>query len=87
MKGYSGESHVNIGSGEELSIGDLARSIAGAVGFTGSFRFDTEKPDGVPRKLLNVDMLHEMGWSARTSLQEGLALTYAWYLAGNRRGR
>ena len=86
MKGYSGESHVNIGSGEELSIGDLARSIAGAVGFTGSFRFDTEKPDGVPRKLLNVDMLHEMGWCARTSLQEGLALTYAWYLAGNRRG-
>lgn len=86
MKGYSGESHVNIGSGEELSIGDLARSIAGAVGFTGSFRFDTEKPDGVPRKLLNVDMLQEMGWNARISLQEGLALTYAWYLAESKRG-
>jgi len=85
MKRYSGESHVNIGSGEELSIGDLAKSIANAVGFTGSFRFDAEKPDGVPRKLLNVDMLQEMGWGARTSLQEGLALTYAWYLAENKR--
>jgi GDP-L-fucose synthase len=86
MENYSGEGHVNIGSGDELSIGDLAKSIAGAIGFTGSFRFDAEKPDGVPRKLLNVTMLQEMGWSARTPLQEGLALTYAWYLAESKRG-
>ena len=86
MENYSGEGHVNIGSGDELSIGDLSKSIAGAIGFTGSFRFDAEKPDSVPRKLLNVTMLQEMGWSARTPLQEGLALTYAWYLAESKRG-
>ena len=73
-------SHINIGSGMELSIGDLARSVASVVGFEGAIRFDSSKPDGTPRKLLDSSRLSAMGWNAKISLEEGLGFTYDWFL-------
>lgn len=80
MRRYSDAPHVNIGSGEEVSINDLAALIAETVGWRGSFVHDTAMPDGVPRKLLDVSRLHAMGWTATTGLREGIAETYRWYL-------
>ncbi len=81
MKAYSGESHVNIGSGEEISIAGLAELIADVVGFAGAFEFDRSKPDGSPRKLLDVGLLQRMGWSAPTGLRDGIEDAYGWYRA------
>jgi GDP-L-fucose synthase len=81
MTNYSGENHVNIGSGEELSIADLAALTAEIVGYYGAFRFNQGKPDGTPRKFLDVSLLQGMGWQATTALREGLSKTYAWYQA------
>ena len=80
-KHYSAEGHVNMGSGQEISIADLAKDIADVVGFDGDFEFDSSRPDGAPRKLLDVSLITEMGWTARTSLGDGLRQTYRWYLA------
>ncbi len=79
MQRYSGEGHVNIGSGEEVSIIELAQTIADVVGFDGTFELDTGRPDGTPRKLLNVDKLAAMGWSSKTRLKDGLELAYTAY--------
>lgn len=81
MKTYSAGEHVNIGSGSDLSIKELAQLIADTVGFRGDFTFDSTKPDGTPRKLLNVDKLRALGWEAKTDLREGLRRTYEWYLS------
>ena len=81
LKTYSGEIALNIGSGEEVSIADFARHVAKAVGYHGELKFDTSRPDGTPRKLVDVAKLKALGWEARTSLDEGLALAYADYLA------
>ena len=87
MRHYSGETHLNIGTGEEISIRELATTIASAVGYEGELVFDAEKPDGAPRKLLDVSRLSAMGWRSTTSLLDGLRLTYDWYLASeNTRG-
>jgi GDP-L-fucose synthase len=67
---------VNIGVGNDVSIGDLAILIKQVVGYTGEIIFDTSKPDGTPRKLMDVSRLNELGWSAPTSLQAGLAKAY-----------
>ncbi len=80
MNRYSDELHINVGSGEEISIGDLARTLAEVIGFGGALRHDRDKPDGTPRKLVDSTRLHSMGWRASTSLRDGLASTYAWYL-------
>lgn len=80
MERYSGESHVNVGTGTDVTIRELAELIAAAVGYTGGFQFDTSKPDGTPRKLLDVTMLSKLGWRATISLADGLKSTYAWYL-------
>lgn len=80
MQRYSGVSHVNVGSGEDLPIGELARLVCDVVGFQGELVFDTEKPDGTPRKLMSADMLRAMGWSPRISLPEGVAGVYQWFL-------
>jgi GDP-L-fucose synthase len=77
---YSDGPHVNIGSGEEISIRGLADTIAAAVGWQGQFEYDSSKPDGVPRKLLDVTRLQEMGWRSRTTLPEGVAATYHWFM-------
>ncbi|SMH41074.1 GDP-L-fucose synthase [Azospirillum lipoferum] len=79
-KNYSDEPHVNVGTGTEVTIRELAELIAGVVGYTGTFRQDTSKPDGSPRKLMDVSRMTAMGWTAPTSLREGFAQTYRWYV-------
>jgi GDP-L-fucose synthase len=79
LKTYSGESPVNVGTGEDIAIADLAALIAEVVGFDGALKFDPDKPDGSPRKLLDVSRLRSLGWSASTGLRDGLAATYRWY--------
>jgi len=74
-------SHINIGTGEDISIDGLAEIVKEVVGFQGDIRYDTSKPDGTPRKLLDVDRIASLGWRPRISLREGLAQTYAWYKA------
>ncbi len=80
MQRYSAESHVNVGSGEDLSITDLARAVCAAVGYRGELAFDRSKPDGTPRKLMSAAKLRGLGWSPATSLDQGLAETYRWFL-------
>lgn len=72
---------INVGAGEDLSIRDLAALIAEVVGYTGALEFDTSRPDGAPRKLLDVHRLRELGWSAKTPLREGLEMVYRDFLA------
>ena len=71
---------INIGTGEELMIGELAALVAEIVGFTGDLVFDTSKPDGTPRKLVDVSRLHDLGWHHSILLKDGLAATYRWFL-------
>jgi GDP-L-fucose synthase len=78
-------SHVNIGSGEDLTIASLAKLIGKVVEFEGRIEYDATKPDGTPRKLLDVSRLRALGWKARMGLEEGLALAYRDFLAGGRR--
>jgi len=73
-------SHINIGSGVDLSIRELAETIKEVVGYRGNLLFDTSKPNGSPRKLLNVSKLNSMGWKYQTNLKTGLKKTYTWYL-------
>jgi GDP-L-fucose synthase len=80
MKHYSADSHVNVGTGVDLTIRELAESIARAVGYEGEIVYDAAKPDGTPRKLLDVSRLAALGWRASTGLGEGIADTYRWYL-------
>ncbi|WP_405223937.1 GDP-L-fucose synthase family protein [Lentisalinibacter sediminis] len=76
---YSNPEIVNIGVGEDIPIGDLAELVADVVGFDGSLEYDTSKPDGTPRKLLDVSRLHSLGWEAKWSLRAGIGATYEWY--------
>jgi GDP-L-fucose synthase len=80
MQNYSGEQHINIGWGKDLTITELATTVAEVVGYTGKFRYAREKPDGVPRKLLDVSRLTALGWQPRISLRSGLADAYEWYV-------
>jgi len=79
LRNYSGEPHVNVGTGKDIAISDLAALIAEVVGFDGALTFDPSKPDGTPRKLLDVSRLTALGWSPSTSLRDGLTATYRWY--------
>jgi GDP-L-fucose synthase len=83
MSNYSEEGLINVGVGEDVTIHELAELIGRIVGFNGEIRFDRTKPDGTPRKLLDVSRLHALGWRARTPLEEGIRATYAWYLSSN----
>lgn len=74
-------SHINVGTGADISIFELARLVAKVTGFTGKISTDPTKPDGTMRKLMDVGRLSQMGWSARIRLEQGLADTYEWYLA------
>jgi GDP-L-fucose synthase len=79
MLHYSELDPINIGWGQDVSIAELAQQVAQTVGFAGSLRFDPSRPDGTPRKLLDVSRLMSRGWRPRLSLNDGLAATYAWY--------
>lgn len=80
MNNYEGNEVVNVGCGTDVTIAELVSMIAKVVGFEGELVYDTTKPDGTPRKLLNVNKLTELGWKAQTSLEDGIKKTYKWYL-------
>ena len=81
LEHYSGETPINIGSGQEVSIGEFAHHVAKAVGYEGELVFDTSRPDGTPRKLVDVSRLNALGWSSRMPLDQGLSLAFADYQA------
>ncbi|MBN9310469.1 GDP-L-fucose synthase [Devosia sp.] len=87
LKTYSGAEHVNVGSGEDLSILELTQLVCRVVGFEGRIVHDLTKPDGTPRKLMSADKLRAMGWSPRIELEAGIAETYRWFLAHEAEGR
>jgi GDP-L-fucose synthase len=75
-------SHINVGTGKDVTIREMAEIMKEVVGYKGKLTFDTTKPDGAPRKLINVTRLKNMGWKYTTSLEDGLVNTYKWYLKG-----
>jgi GDP-L-fucose synthase len=81
MERYSEEEIINVAGGETVSIAELARLVAGVIDYQGGLSFDTGKPDGMPRKVLDPTRLQTAGWRSTTSLPEGLAKTYAWFRA------
>lgn len=87
LKNYSGSQFINIGCGKDQTIAEFARTVAEVVGFRGEIVYDTSKPDGTPRKLLDVSRLSAIGWKAKVSLQEGLAKAYADFLTSALRER
>jgi GDP-L-fucose synthase len=87
MQTYDGEDIVNVGVGEDIPIRELAQLVAETVGFSGRIVNDTSKPDGTPRKLMDVSRLHGLGWKARIPLREGIAETYRWFLQNQDRFR
>jgi len=78
METYDAAEHLNVGTGEDLTIAELAQKVAQVVGYTGQIRFDPARPDGTPRKLLDVSHIHSLGWRARIPLEEGIRSTYDW---------
>jgi GDP-L-fucose synthase len=80
MTHYSGEVHINVGAGSDITIMELAKVIATVVGFMGDIKTDSSKPDGTPRKLLDTGRLADLGWKPKIGLKEGLARTYTWFL-------
>ncbi|MEO8025165.1 MAG: GDP-L-fucose synthase [Bryobacteraceae bacterium] len=87
METYDDAGIVNVGTGEDVSIQELAELVARAVGFTGGLSFDASKPDGTPRKLLDVSRAKDAGWSARIALEDGIRATYEWYLKSTENAR
>jgi GDP-L-fucose synthase len=86
MNTYSSSEIVNVGSGREISIHDLALLMAKVVGFEGTTIQDATKPDGTPRKLLDISRLRTLGWEPRIALEEGIRSTYEWYTANAAQG-
>jgi GDP-L-fucose synthase len=80
MKNYDDSEIINIGVGEDITIRELAQMIKDIVGFKGSIQYDSSKPDGTPRKLLDVSRLRSLGWQPKISLREGIEMTYRWYV-------
>jgi GDP-L-fucose synthase len=80
LEHYSGDTHLNVGTGREISILDLARLVADVIGWSGEYVFDTSMPDGTLRKLLDVSQLADLGWSASIELRDGIARTYSGYV-------
>lgn len=74
--------HINVGTGKELSIKELAEKVVREVGFKGELRWDTSKPDGTPRKLTDVTKLHNLGWHHKVEIDEGVHRLYEWYKLG-----
>ncbi len=80
MRNYDGEQFLNVGTGEDLSIRELAELVATVTGFSGAVVWDSNMPDGTPRKLLDVTRIQALGWKAKTSLVDGIHLSYNWFL-------
>ncbi|MGA2206655.1 MAG: GDP-L-fucose synthase [Terracidiphilus sp.] len=87
MKNYSGEMFLNVGTGRDMTILELAESIARIIGWRGKFTFDRSKPDGMPRKVMDVSRLRALGWSAPTDFETGMKEAYQWYVANAAEGR
>ena len=83
---YDSSLHLNVGSGEDLSIKDLAEKVAAVAGFAGEIEWDSSKPDGTPRKVLDVSRVKALGWKPTITLDDGIASTIAWYKEANARG-
>lgn len=81
MQHYSGESHLNVGTGQDITIRELAELIARIAEYEGTFAYDRSKPDGTPRKVMDVRRLSELGWTATMPLDQGLELAYQWYVS------
>ncbi|MCR5595143.1 MAG: GDP-L-fucose synthase [Lachnospiraceae bacterium] len=79
LENYSGEQHVNIGTGKEVTIKELAETVKRTVGYEGEIHWNTDMPDGTPRKLTDVTKLHDLGWTHKVDLEEGVALAYDWF--------
>jgi GDP-L-fucose synthase len=79
LENYNDEVAINVGVGEDVSIKELALTIRETVGFSGTIEWDSSKPDGTPRKLLDVSRITALGWEAQVSLKDGIASTYEWY--------
>jgi len=79
LKEYDEAEHINVGTGEEVTIAELAQRMMDAVGFSGELRFDTSKPDGTPRKVMDCSRLAALGWRPQYDLAAGLKQTYDWY--------
>jgi len=86
MNTYDGSEIVNVGTGEDVTIKELAELISDIVGYKGELLWDTDKPDGTPRKLLDVSKLHSLGWKHKTNLPDGIRNTYEWYIANISKG-
>ena len=86
MQRYSDDRHLNIGSGTDLSIRELAEKVRDVVYPQAELTFDTTKPDGTPRKVLDVTRLRELGWTPSITLDDGIATTYEWFLAQRNEG-
>ena len=79
MEKYEGEEHINVGTGEDVTIKELAETIVDVVGYKNDYEWDTSKPNGTPRKVLNVDKIKSLGWEPKISLREGIESTYEWF--------
>ena len=79
LENYEGEQHVNIGTGKEVTIKELAETVQRVVGYEGEIVWNKDMPDGTPRKLTNVDKLHQLGWTHKVELEEGVELAYQWF--------
>jgi GDP-L-fucose synthase len=78
---YDHEVAINVGSGQEVSIAELAKLVSEVIGYSGEIKFDSSKPDGTPRKLLENSRLSALGWAPKVSLREGIETTYKWFLS------
>lgn len=85
MENYSGQEHINIGTGKEISIKELALLIKSIIAYEGELKFDTSKPDGTPRKLLDVSKLNNLGWKYKIELEQGIEELYNWFLENYRK--
>jgi len=81
LNNYDDSSAINIGSGQEISIGNLVELVSKVIGFSGEIKFNTDRPNGTPRKLLDSSRIADLGWKPQVSLEDGIALTYNWFLA------
>ena len=84
MESYDSREIINVGTGEDVTIKELAETISDVTRFAGGIRWDTSKPNGTPRKVMNVDKMKSLGWEPKIGLREGIELTYQWYKDDNR---